>query len=120
VFALGAALLNLKRRCFVVEHLVFSLHFFAAFMIFISMIDLLVAILLRAPGRLYNPAWANGIIAVAMIVAVMAYLFRAVTRTYAASNAASAINAVLLTLVMIAVVLPLYSFILFLVTLHSV
>jgi hypothetical protein len=120
VFAIGVALLNLRRRRFVVEHLVFSLHFFAAFLIFISMIDLFVAILLRLPGRIYNPAWANSIIAVIMIVCVMAYLFSGLKRTYTASNAASALNAVLLTLFMIGVVLPLYSFILFLVTLHSV
>jgi hypothetical protein len=120
VFALGVALLNLKRRRFVVEHLVFSLHFFAAFMLFISMIDLFVAILLRLPGRIYNPLWGNRIIAVAIIAAVMAYLFRALKRAYSASSTASATNAVLLTLFMIMIVLPLYSFILFLVTLHSV
>jgi hypothetical protein len=120
VFALGVVLLNLKRRRFVVEHLVFSLHFFAAFMLFISMLDLFVALLLRLPGRIYNPVWANRVIGVNMIAAVMAYLFRAVKRTYSASNTASAIDAALLTLFMIAVVLPLYSLLLFVVTLHSV
>lgn len=120
VFAMGVALLNLKRRRFIVEHLVFSLHFFTAFMLFIALIDLIVAILLKLPGRIYHPGWANRIIALAIIIGVVAYLFQAFKRTYNASNPATVANAVALTLFMVAVVLPLYSFILFLVTLHSV
>jgi hypothetical protein len=119
-FALLVGLLHLRRRRYVVEHLVFALHFYSAFLIF----ALLVVFCLAIPMSLID--WAMhtsamkdplidpllGLVSVGML---FWYLWHALRRAYGDGRIFSTVGAVVLTVSLVLILFG-YRSLLFLTT----
>ena len=101
-FALLVGLLHAGRRRYLVEHLVFALHFYSAFLLLGVLIVLLLAIPMALVDWLMHTSAMNsplldpllGMVSAAILIW---YLRRALSRTYADGPIFSAVGAVVLT-----------------------
>jgi hypothetical protein len=118
MFTICLALLQVRQKTFVVQHLVFSLHFYAFVMLFSCALDAIEAFVDRLPWAGFRSLVGNYLIVVIFSV-VCLYLFVSLRRVYVETRFSASIKAVALS-VLVFFVLAAYRFILFVVTLHSV
>ena len=118
MFALGLALLQIRQRTFFVRHLVFAFHFYAFVMVFGCSLDIFETLLNHLPWYGFK-IFAEHYLFVVTFSVVFVYLLSAVSRVYQQSRPMAILKTSFLS-VLVFVILYIYRFILFVVTLHSV
>ena len=90
VWAIGLAIVQLRKRRYAVEHLVFALHFFAAILVLGIVIHVLVgkplAALLAGPDGAVNWGSWDGIVTLVTVIVQVTYLTLAFRRNYGDST----------------------------------
>ena len=111
-FALLVGLLHLRRRRYVVEHLVFSLHIYAAFLILTVVTMFLLALPMALVDWVMHTSastspFADPLVGIGLSVVLIWYLRRALSRVYGDGPMFSTLAALLLT---VGLVLVLFSY----------
>ena len=121
LFALTVALVQIGLRRYFVEHLVFSLHFYAFFLVFLSFFTVSftgIVKVLAAQGVRLSGQSVDNIASVALLTGCATYLFRALRTAYHQSWWITAVKSAVLCWVLVEVIYA-YRFALFLVTFRS-
>lgn len=121
VFALAIAIVSFGMRRYAVEHLVFSLHYYSFFLLYLSVFSSATTVVLwglEMAGKVPSDTTVDRVVSILMLLCLGAYLSIAIRVVYENEWWVSAVKAGVLVWASVEI-LYLYRFVLFLVTFRS-